>query len=100
MKNRVMPHVMAYAARNREFGETWRSRILQRPQSHLKALVKRGTTQGKLIKNIDVEIALAQLLGPALYWYIFHDRKSGNALPREWATEVVNTFWKTYGRGK
>ncbi len=100
MKNRVMPHVMAYAARNREFGDTWRSRILERPQAHLKMLVKRGAAQGKLVKNIDVETALAQLLGPALYWYIFHGRKSGNALPKEWAAEVVSTFCQAYGRDK
>jgi len=100
MKNRVMPHVMAYAARNRAFGDTWRSRILARPQTQLKMLLNRGIAQGKLVKKIDMEMALAQLLGPALYWYIFHDRKAGNALPREWAAEVVNTFWKVYGRGK
>ena len=100
MKNRVMPHVMAYAARNRAFGDTWRSRILERPQSHLRILVKRGIAEGKLDKNIDAETALAQLLGPALYWYIFHGRKSGNALPGKWASEIVNTFWKAYGRAK
>ena len=98
MKNRVMPHVMAYAARNRAFGDTWRSRILARPQSQLKMLVDRGIMQKKLIKTINVDIALAQLLGPALYWYIFHDRKAGNALPREWAAQVVDSFWKIYGR--
>jgi AcrR family transcriptional regulator len=100
MKNRVMPHVMAYAARNRAFGDTWRSRILARPQSQLKMLVDRGIAQKKLVKNINVDIALAQLLGPALYWYIFHDRKAGNTLPREWAVQVVDTFWKVYGRTK
>jgi AcrR family transcriptional regulator len=100
MKNRVMPHVMAYAARNRAFGDTWRSRILARPQSQLKMLVDRGIAQKKLVKNINVDIALAQLLGPALYWYIFHDRKAGNTLPREWAVQVVDTFWKVYGRPK
>ncbi len=100
MKNRVMPHVMAYAARNRAFGDTWRSRILARPQSQLRILVNRGIAQKKLVRNMNVEIALAQLLGPALYWYIFHDRKAGNPLPRDWATEVVNCFWKAYGRAK
>jgi AcrR family transcriptional regulator len=100
MKNRVMPHVMAYAARNRAFGDTWRSRILARPQTQLKRLVDRGIAQKKLVKNINVDIALAQLLGPALYWYIFHDRKAGNKLPAEWAEQVVDTFWKVYGRTK
>ncbi len=100
MKNRILPHVMAYAARNRSFGDTWRSRILERPQSHLKMLVKRGMAQGQLVRNIDLESALAQLLGPSLYWYIFHGRKSGKTLPKDWAGKVVNTFWKAYARRK
>ena len=45
MKNRMMPHVMAYAARNREFGDQWRSRVIERPQTRLKNLIKRGIEQ-------------------------------------------------------
>src|SRR5689334_12170415 len=29
LKARLMPHVMAYAARNREFGDKWRSRMIE-----------------------------------------------------------------------
>jgi AcrR family transcriptional regulator len=100
MKNRIMPHVMAYAARNTAFGETWRSRIIERPRTHLKMLLKRGVSQGVLVKNIDVDTSLALLLGPSMYWYIFVGRKSGKAMPVELATEVVSAFWKAYGRAK
>jgi len=100
MKQRIMPHVMAYAARNEAFGETWRSRILERPRMLLRMLLKRGVSRGLLTKNIDVETSLAQLLGPSMYWYIFVGRKSGKTMPVEMATEVVNGFFKAYSRGK
>ncbi len=100
IKNRVMPHVMAYASRNPAFGDTWRARMLERPQSLIKTLLNRGIAQRRLVKNIDLAAAVTQLLGPGIYWYIFYGRKSGKVMPRELAEEVVRAFWKAYGRGK
>ena len=71
MKNRMMPHVMAYAARNREFGEQWRTRVIEHPQTRLKTLIKRGIAQNDLIKPINLDTCLALLSGPMLYWHIF-----------------------------
>jgi hypothetical protein len=63
-----MPHVMAYAARNREFGEQWRSRVIERPQTRLKNLLKRGIEQRKIVSKINLDTGLALLLGPMLYY--------------------------------
>jgi AcrR family transcriptional regulator len=98
MKNRVMPHVMAYAARNRKFGEQWRSRVIERPQTRLKNLLKRGIEQRQLVSKINLDTGLALLLGPMLYWHIFVGKKSLTPMPRDLATEVVGAFWKVYGR--
>ena len=98
MKNRMMPHVMAYAARNREFGEQWRTRVIERPQTRLKNLLKRGIEQRQLISKINLDTGLALLLGPMLYWHIFVGKKSLAPMPRDLATEVVSAFWKVYGR--
>jgi AcrR family transcriptional regulator len=98
MKNRMMPHVMAYAARNREFGEQWRTRVIERPQNRLKNLIKRGIEQRHLIGKINLDTGLALLLGPMLYWHIFVGKKSLAPMPRELAMEVVDAFWKVYGR--
>jgi AcrR family transcriptional regulator len=100
MKNRVMPHVMAYAARNRKFGEQWRSRVIERPQTRLKNLLKRGIEQRQLVSKINLDTGLALLLGPMLYWHIFVGKKSLTPMPRDLATEVVSAFWKLYGRTK
>jgi AcrR family transcriptional regulator len=98
MKNRVMPHVMAYAARNREFGEQWRLRVIERPQARLRSLIKRGIDQHQLVSKINLDTGLALLLGPMLYWHIFVGKKSLTPMPRDLATEVVSAFWKVYGR--
>jgi AcrR family transcriptional regulator len=100
MKDRMMPHVMAYAARNRKFGEQWRSRIIRRPQIRLKNLIKRGIQGRQLVERIDLETGLALLLGPMLYWHIFVGNKALTPMPKNLATEVVTAFWKMYGRGK
>lgn len=99
MKNRMMPHVMAYAARNQKFGEQWRSRVIGRPQTRLKDLIKRGIKERQLVGTINLETGLALLLGPMLYWHIFVGKKSITPMPRDLATEVVTAFWKMYGRG-
>jgi AcrR family transcriptional regulator len=97
LKNRVMPHVMAYAARNRKFGEQWRLRVIERPQTRLKNLIKRGIEQHQLLSKINLDTGLALLLGPMLYWHIFVGKKSLTPMPRDLATEVVSAFWKVYG---
>lgn len=99
MQNRIMPHVMAYAARNHEFGEQWRSRVIGRPQTRLKNLIKRGIEERQLVGQINLETGLALLLGPMLYWHIIVGRKSITPMPRDLATDVVKAFWKMYGRG-
>src|SRR5882724_10540664 len=97
MKNRVMPHVMAYAARNRKFGEQWRELMIERPQTRLTNLIKRGIAQRKLVEDINLNTGLALLLGPMLYWHIFVGKKSIGAMPKDLATEVTRAFWKVYG---
>ena len=99
MKNRVMPHVMAYAARNRKFGDQWRSLVIERPQTRLKNLIKHGIKQRKLVDDINMNTGLALLLGPMLYWHIFVGRKSLAPMPKDLAIEVASAFWKVYGRG-
>ena len=99
MKNRMMPHVMAYAARNHRFGQQWRSRVIERPQTRLKNLIKRGIEDRQLVGKINLETGLALLLGPMLYWHIFVGKKALTPMPKDLAIDVVDAFWKMYGRG-
>jgi AcrR family transcriptional regulator len=91
MKERLMPHLIAYSARNRAFGEQWRSRVLERPRAQLREMLKRGIAQGKLVKTVDPEIGIALLIGPMLYRHVFVNRFGGK-LPTNLATHVVDAF--------
>ncbi len=94
-KNRIMPHLMAYAARNREFGNQWRTRAIERPRRQITDILRRGVAEGKLPGSLDYEMSIAILLGPMLYQHIFLSRfpKVAKAHP-DLAAHVVAGFWK------
>ena len=100
LKMKMMPHVMSYAERNKKFGDQWRERVIEQPQIRLKNLMRRGIAQHQLEKKLNFTAGLALLLGPAFYWYIVVGKKrSPAAMPRQLAAEVVNAFFKAFGRG-
>jgi AcrR family transcriptional regulator len=96
MKERIMPHLIAYSARNRAFGDQWRARVLERPRTQLRDMLKSGMQRGKLVKSLDPEIGITLLIGPMLYRHIFENRFGGK-LPANLATHVVDTFLAAYG---
>jgi AcrR family transcriptional regulator len=96
MKERLMPHLIAYSARNRVFGDQWRSRVLERPRSELRAIMKRGVAQGGLTKKLNPEIGLSLLLGPMMYRHVFVNRFGGK-LPMDLAKHVADAFIAAYG---
>ncbi|HEX4484881.1 MAG TPA: TetR/AcrR family transcriptional regulator [Terriglobales bacterium] len=94
-KNRIMPHLMAYGARNREFGSQWRGRAIERPRRQITDILKRAVAKGKLPKTIDYEVSIAMLLGPMLYQHIFLKNSLASVkLPPDLAATVVSGFWK------
>lgn len=95
MKERLMPHLIAYSARNRAFGEQWRARVLERPRAQLREMMKRGIALGKLVKSLDPEIGIALLLGPMLYRHVFVNRFGGK-LPADLAPYVADAFLAEY----
>jgi AcrR family transcriptional regulator len=95
MKDRIMPHLIAYSARNRAFGDQWRARVLERPRAQLREILKRGMAQGKLLKSLDTEVGIALLIGPMLYRHVFVNRFGGK-LPADLATPVADTFLAAY----
>jgi AcrR family transcriptional regulator len=93
---RLMPHVVAYAARHRAFGDVWRERAIELPQRRLRALIARGV-RARALRAVDDETAMALLLGPMLYWYIFNGERTDVPIPRHLAAEVVDAFWARFG---
>lgn len=94
LQKRIMPHLIAYSARNEEFGRAWRSRVLERARTGLRKLVRRGMDRGIFPAVLDEELAIPLLLGPMMFCHIL-----GPRLDRKWLAEgAVNSFWKAHAR--
>jgi AcrR family transcriptional regulator len=93
LRNRITPQFMAYSAKRAEFGDLWRKRVMQPPRGELSRLLKQAIKKGQL-EPMDLEMALAQLLGPIVYWYVFLRRT--HQTPQPLASTVVDTFWRAF----
>jgi AcrR family transcriptional regulator len=96
IRGRIMPHLIAYSARNTEFGAAWRNMVMDPPRRELRHLLKQGIASGDLSPDLNIEVSLALLLGPMMYWFIFLRRAPED--PRGLAAAVVDCFYRAYGR--
>jgi AcrR family transcriptional regulator len=96
MQKRLMPHLIAYSARNQEFGRAWRERVMERARTGLKKLLRRGVDRGIFPAILDEELGVTLLLGPMLFSHIF-----GPRVDRKWlASGAVDSFWKAHARSQ
>ena len=98
MRERITRHFAAYSATNLSFGNAWRNMVMEPPRRELRHLIKRGIEKGELSPKLDVDLSLALLLGPILYWYIFLRRPSGDA--KGLAEGIIEAFWRAFGLEK
>jgi AcrR family transcriptional regulator len=96
LRERVMPHFIAYSARNPAFGDAWRNMVMEPPRRELTGLLVSGIQKGEFPATLDRELSLSLLLGPMLYRHIF--RKRSTADVRSLAEGVVDAFWRAYGK--
>jgi AcrR family transcriptional regulator len=95
MREKIMPHFIAYSARNPSFGSAWRNKVMEPPRQELKHLMKLGIAKGELSPNLDPDLSLALLLGPILYWHIF--LRATMESPKALAEGIVDAFWRAFG---
>jgi len=98
LRERLMPHLMAHSAGNPAFGDTWRRMVMDPPRRELKHLLQLGIDNGELPPELDLEVCIAQLLGPVMYWFVFLRRSVQE--PKDLAQKVVDGFWRAYARKK
>jgi AcrR family transcriptional regulator len=98
LKSRIMPHLMAHAARNPSFGIAWRARIIEPVRSQLTHLLRRAIVEKRLSPGVDLEVAVASLIGPMMYGNFL--RLMGATLPENLAEQIVAAFWRAYGKDK
>jgi AcrR family transcriptional regulator len=94
-KERIMPHLMAYGASHRAFGEQWRGRAIERPLTLLKQILRRGKTRSQLRRDLDLDAAAALLMGPMMYHHIFGNSLK-TKLPPGFVEYVVDAFWTAH----
>jgi AcrR family transcriptional regulator len=93
-REQIMPHFMAYASHNHEIGMAWRNMVMDPPRRELRHLLKLGLTRGEVIPELDVDLSLALLLGPIIYWFVFLRKAEED--PRRLAEGVVDAFWRAF----
>ena len=94
-RERVTPALIAYSAVHHEFGEAWRHRVMEPSRVCLKRILKRGIKRKLLPAGLDMDTAMALLLGPLLYGHIFH--KEAHAGPHDFGRIAAESFWRAYG---
>lgn len=94
LRGRLMPHFMAYAARNHAFGKAWRTLMMQPSRIQLIQLLKRSIAERSLPADLNLDVSVALLMGPMIYRHVLAlmDRK----LPNDMAERVVDAFWRAY----
>jgi AcrR family transcriptional regulator len=98
MREKMMPHLIAYASRNHEFGMAWRNRAVEPGRAMLTNLIRRGEKRGVLRRGIDPEVGIALLLGPMIYGKFFLTRKLGRKCPEKLEEHAVDAFLAAFGK--
>jgi len=93
-RERMMPALIAYSSVHREFGEAWRHRVMEPPRVCLKRILRRGIKRGLLPAALDMDEAMALLLGPLLYGHVFH--KEHHKGPFDFGRMAAESFWRAY----
>jgi AcrR family transcriptional regulator len=94
-RDRLMPGMVAYSALHREFGEAWRHRVMEPARTLLKRILRRGIERKQLPASLDLDEAIALLLGPILYVKIFRAECRKDGLE----ARVVDSFWRAHSSG-
>jgi AcrR family transcriptional regulator len=94
LQDRIMPHLVAYAARNPAFAKAWRARVMQPPRIQILRLLKRSIAEGSLPPHLNLDVAVAMLVGPTMYRHVFS--LFGRRLPENLAELVVDAFWRAH----
>jgi len=94
LQKKLLPHLIAYSARNHEFGRAWRARVMERARGGVRNLLRRGVDEGVFPATMDEELGVALLLGPMMFRHIF-----SGSMDKDWlAHGAVESFWKAYAR--
>jgi len=98
VRNRLTPSLIAYSAFHPEFGREWRHRVTEPPRQCIKKILRRGISRGQLPADLDIESAVALLLGPMLYAHIF-SKEDPSRKPDLGPISAAN-FWRAHSQNR
>ncbi len=91
-RNRITPALIAYSTVHQEFGAAWRHRVMEPPRKMIRRILRRAVERGLLRRDLDVELGVALLFGPLLYYRIIQKEKQ---IPRpDIGAAVAEAFWR------
>jgi len=93
-RERTMPSVMAYAARDPEFGRAWREHVIGRTVQDATEIIQRGIEEGRLDSSLHTEFGVSLLVGPLLFQKMFG---SAVDLPDDLAALIADAFLRAHG---
>ncbi|HEY1964942.1 MAG TPA: TetR/AcrR family transcriptional regulator [Acidobacteriaceae bacterium] len=99
LREKMVPHMIAYASRNQVLGVAWRARVIEPARVALTNIIRRGERRGVLRHGIDPEVGIALLLGPMMYRHIFV-QKAGQKVPKDLEIQVADAFLAAFGAAK
>src|SRR4029077_3769699 len=79
LQKKLLPHLIAYSARNHEFGRAWRARVMERARTGVKKILRRGMERGVFPVVLDEDLGVALLFGPMMFRHIF-----SGSMDKEW----------------
>jgi AcrR family transcriptional regulator len=94
MRDRLMPHLQAYAARSPSFQIAFKKKAFEPSRQRLCKLLRRAVSEGKLRSDLDIQLGVALLLGPIIYRYAM--RLLDLRLPPDMPERVVDAFWRAH----
>ncbi len=93
-RDRMMPGLIAYSAVHPQFGALWRRRVMGPPQQCLKKVLRRAIDRGQLPSDLNMDLAMALLLGPMLFNHIFS--KGAPRQGKDIGPETAETFCRAF----
>ena len=94
-RDRIMPALVAYSAVHREFGDAWRHRVMEPGRQCLKRILRRGIERKLLPAGLNLDEAMALLLGPLIYRKVFHEEIPSEDI----GLKAAESFWRAYSIG-
>lgn len=93
LRDRLMPHLIAYASRDLEFAKAWRTRVMEPGRAKAIELMQRGIAKGLFPADLDLTLGIALLIGPMVYKHIL---RGITTVPEDLAEGVAHAFWRAF----